>query len=66
MLLKQVSSATLLEVHTVNRKMSITAVDTPVVDTETPQHKLALGSKTEVTKWLAGTGGLELSVAIKL
>lgn len=63
MLLKQVSSATLLEVH---RKMSITAVDTLVVDTETPQHKLALGSKTEVTKWLAGTGGLELSVAIKL
>lgn len=32
----------------------------------TPRHKLALGSKTEVTKWLAGTGGLELSVASKL
>lgn len=37
-----------------------------IVDTETPQHKLALGSKTEVAKWLVETEGLELSVASKL
>lgn len=37
-----------------------------IVDTETPQHKLVLGRKTEVAKWLVETEELELSVANKL